>query len=256
MISHTLIQMIKALIVDDEPELRELNRSILEKNFDEIEVLACLGSVNESVEFINRHKPRLIILDIRLTDGTGFNILQQIEPYNYALIFVTAYNEFAIKAIRFSAIDYILKPIDESDFCNAVERALSSINSTKLPEQVETFFSYYERKTQSRRIVLKTSDAINIVDVCDIVCCKSESNYTTFFFSNSTKLMVSRVLKEYEEMLSEYGFFRPHHSHLVNLHYVTKLDKTDGGFLIMKGGKEIPVSLRRKKRLVEILENL
>ena len=248
--------MIKAFIVDDEPELRELNRTLLNRNFDDINIIGECGTVEEAVEFIEEHQPQLLILDIRLTDGTGFNILQKIQPYNYALIFVTAYNEFAIKAIRFSAIDYIMKPIDEVEFCQAVEKALSSINSSKLQEQVKTFFNYYERKTQNRRIVLKTSDAINIVDVSDIAYCRSESNYTTFYFVNGTKIMISKVLKEYEELLSEYGFFRPHHSFLVNLQYVSKLDKSDGGFLILKDKTEIPVSLRRKKKLIQVLENL
>ena len=248
--------MIKAFIVDDEPELRELNRTLLQRNFTDISVIGECGTVEDAVDFINEHHPQLLILDIRLTDGTGFNILQKIQPYNYALIFVTAYNEFAIKAIRFIAIDYILKPIDEAEFCLAVEKALSSIDSSKLQEQVKTFFSYYERKTQSRRIVLKTSEAINIVDVSDITYCRSESNYTTFYFINGTKIMISKVLKEYEELLSEYGFFRPHHSFLVNLQYISKLDKSDGGFLILKDKTEIPVSLRRKKKLIQVLENL
>ncbi|MDA3927950.1 MAG: LytTR family DNA-binding domain-containing protein [Prolixibacteraceae bacterium] len=248
--------MIEAYIVDDEPELRELNQVLLEKNFPEISVIGSTGTVNKAVEFINEHKPQLLILDIRLTDGTGFNILQKIHPYNYALIFVTAYNEFAIKAIQFSAIDYILKPIEEVEFCSAVDKALSSINNSKLQEQVRTFFNYYEKKTQNRRIVLKTFDAINIVDVSDIVYCRSESNYTTFYFKNGSKIMVSRVLKDYEEMLTEYGFFRPHQSFLVNLLYITKLDKSDGGFLILKNGTEVPVSLRRKKKLIQVLENL
>lgn len=248
--------MIKAYIVDDEPELRELNQSLLEKHFHGVKVIGTSGTVSEAVEFINQNQPQLLILDIRLSDGTGFNILQKIQPYNYSLIFVTAYNEFAIKAIRFSAIDYILKPIDENDFCTAVEKALSSINNSKLQEQVKTFFNYYEKKTQHRRIVLKTSDAINIVDVCDIAYCRSESNYTTFYFTDGSKIMISKVLKEYEDMLSEYGFFRPHHSFLVNLLYISKLDKSDGGFLILKDGTEVPVSLRRKKKLIEVLENL
>lgn len=248
--------MVRAFVVDDEPELRELNKRLLVKNFSEIEVVGACGTVAEAVEFINTYQPNLLILDIRLTDGTGFNVLQKIQPYNYSLIFVTAYNEFAIKAIKFSAIDYILKPIDEAEFCNAVNRALSSINSTKLQEQVKTFFNYYERKTQNRRIVLKTSDAINIVEVSDITYCRSESNYTTFYFNDGSKLMISKVLKEYDDLLTDYGFFRPHHSFLVNLQYIRKLDKSDGGFLILKGGSEIPVSLRRKKKLIEVLENL
>ncbi|MCF8363159.1 MAG: LytTR family DNA-binding domain-containing protein [Prolixibacteraceae bacterium] len=248
--------MIKAFIVDDEPELVELNKVLLYKHFDEIEVVGSCGTVNGAVDFINEHKPNLLLLDIRLTDGTGFNILQKIKPYNYALIFITAYNEFAIKAIKFSAIDYILKPIDENDFCSAVNRALTSINDEALHGQVQTFFNYYERKTQTRRIVLKTTEAINIVDVGDITHCRSESNYTTFYMANGKKIMVSKVLKEYEDLLSEYGFFRPHHSFLVNLNHVTKLDKTDGGFLILKDGSEVPVSLRRKKRLIQVLESL
>lgn len=248
--------MIKAFIVDDEPELRKLNRTFLARNFIDVDVIGECGTVEEAVDFININHPQLLILDIRLTDGTGFNILQKIHPYNYALIFVTAYNEFAIKAIRFSAIDYILKPFDETDFCVAVKKALLSINSSMLHEQVKTFFNYYERKTQSRRIVLKTSEAINIVDVSDISYCRSESNYTTFYFNNGTKIMISKVLKEYEELLSEYGFFRPHHSFLVNLQCIVKLDKSDGGFLVLKDKTQIPISLRRKKRLIQVLENL
>lgn len=248
--------MIKAFIVDDEPELVELNKVLLKKHFDEINIIGSCGTVNEAVDFINQHQPNLLLLDIRLTDGTGFNILQKIKPYNYALIFITAYNEFAIKAIRFSAIDYILKPIDENEFRAAVNRALSSINDEALHGQVQTFFNYYERKTQSRRIVLKTTEAINIVDVGDITYCRSESNYTTFYMTNGKKIMVSKVLKEYEDLLSEYCFFRPHHSFLVNLNHVTKLDKSDGGFLILKDGSEVPVSLRRKKKLIQVLESL
>lgn len=248
--------MIRAFIVDDEPELVELNKVLLKKHFGEIKIIGSCGAVNEAVDFINEHKPELLLLDIRLSDGTGFNILQKIESYNYALIFITAYNEFAIKAIRFSAIDYILKPIDENEFCAAVNRALNFINDEALYGQVKTFFSYYERKTQARRIVLKTTEAINIVDVADITHCRSESNYTTFYMVDGKKIMVSKVLKEYEELLSEYGFFRPHHSFLVNLNYVTKLDKTDGGFLILKDGAEVPVSLRRKKRLIQVIGNL
>jgi two-component system LytT family response regulator len=248
--------MIKAFIVDDEPELVELDKVLLEKHFDDIQIIGSCGTVAEAVDFINEYKPQLLMLDIRLSDGTGFNILQKIKPYNYALIFITAYNEFAIKAIKFSAIDYILKPIDENEFRAAVNRALSSINDKALHGQVQTFFNYYERKTQTRRIVLKTTEAINIVDVGDITHCRSESNYTTFYMTDGKKIMVSRVLKEYEDLLSEYGFFRPHHSFLVNLNHVTKLDKTDGGFLILKDGVEVPVSLRRKKRLMQVLENL
>jgi len=248
--------MIKAVIIDDEPELRELNRSILTNNFEEIEIVGTAGAVDDAVSLIDRLQPQLILLDIRLVDGTGFQILQKIRNYKYAVIFITAYSEFAIKAIKLSALDYILKPINEKEFCQAVERAIENINSTKIQDQVETFFNYYERRTQNRRIVLKTTESINIVEINDIVFCRSDNTYTTFYLSSKEKILISRPMKEYEEMLSEYGFFRPHQSFLVNLHYISRLDKSDGGFLILKDYTEIPVSIRRKSRLIQVLENL
>ncbi|HNW50059.1 MAG TPA: LytTR family DNA-binding domain-containing protein [Prolixibacteraceae bacterium] len=248
--------MIKAVIIDDEPELRELNRSLLLNNFEEIELVGMAGSVEEGAQLIDQLQPQLILLDIRLTDGTGFQILQKIQSYKYTVIFITAYSEFAIKAIKLSAIDYILKPINEKEFCSAVERAIENINSTKIQDQVETFFNYYERKNQNRRIVLKTTESINIIEISDIVYCRSDNTYTTFYLNDREKILISRPMKEYEEMLSEYGFFRPHQSFLVNMQYVSRLDKTDGGFLILKDHTEIPVSIRRKSRLIQVLENL
>lgn len=248
--------MIKAVIIDDEPELRELNRSLLVNNFDEIAIAGTAGSVDEAVSLIDNIQPQLIFLDIRLTDGTGFQILQRIRNYKYTVIFITAYSEFAIKAIKLSAIDYILKPINEKEFCQAVERAIETINSSKIQDQVETFFNYYEHRTQNRRIVLKTTESISIVEINDIVYCRSDNTYTTFYLSNKEKILISRPMKEYEEMLSEYGFFRPHQSFLVNLLYILRLDKSDGGFLVLKDHTEIPVSIRRKSRLIQVLENL
>jgi two-component system LytT family response regulator len=248
--------MIKAVIIDDEPELRELNRSLLANHFDEIEIAGTAGAVEEAVSLIDRIQPQLILLDIRLTDGTGFQILQKIRTYKYTVIFITAYSEFAIKAIKLSAIDYILKPINEKEFCQAVERAIENINSSQIQDQVETFFNYYERRTQNRRIVLKTTESISIVEISDIVYCRSDNTYTTFYLKNKEKILISRPMKEYEEMLSEYGFFRPHQSFLVNLQYISRLDKSDGGFLILKDHTEIPVSIRRKSRLIQVLENL
>ncbi|NLU38637.1 MAG: response regulator transcription factor [Bacteroidales bacterium] len=248
--------MIKAVIIDDEPELRELNRSVLSSNFDEIEIVGLAGTVNEAVELIDRVQPHLILLDIRLTDGTGFQILQKIKPYKYTVIFITAYSEFAIKAIKLSAIDYILKPINEKEFCQAIERAIENINSSRIQDQVETFFNYYERRNQNRRIVLKTTESISIVEITDIVYCRSDNTYTTFYLNNKDKILISRPMKEYEEILADYGFFRPHQSFLVNLQYISRLDKSDGGFLVLKDKTEIPVSIRRKSKLVQVLENL
>jgi two-component system, LytTR family, response regulator len=248
--------MIKTIIIDDEPELLDMNRALLVNNFENIEVVATCGTVEEGVNLIKEHKPQLVLLDIQLSDGTGFQLLQKVKPYNFSVIFITAHNEFAIKAIKFSALDYILKPVNEQEFCVAVERAISNINNVLIGKQVDTFFDYYDRKTQNRNIVLKTAESINVVEVSDIVYCRSDNSYTTFYLNNKEKILVSRGMKEYEELLEDYGFFRPHHSFLVNLKYISRLDKTDGGFLILKDSTEIPVSTRRKARLIQVLEKM
>jgi two-component system, LytTR family, response regulator len=248
--------MIKAIIIDDEPELRDMNKTLLEKNFKNIEVLASCGTVKEGVLLIDSLKPQLILLDIQLSDGSGFQVLQDIKPYKFSVIFITAHNEFAVRAIKFSALDYILKPVNETEFCQAIERALETINTTFVNRQVDTFFDYYDRKTQNRNIVLKTAESINIVEIGDIMYCRSDNSYTTFYLKSKQKILVSKGMKEYEEILTDYGFFRPHHSFLVNLKYISRLDKTDGGFLILKDNTEIPVSTRRKAKLIQVLENL
>jgi two-component system, LytTR family, response regulator len=248
--------MIKAVIIDDEPGLREMNQSMLLQNFNQVEVVGACGTVAEGVEMIQNLQPQLVLLDIQLADGTAFQLLQNVKDQKFSLIFITAHNEFALKAFKFSAIDYILKPVNEHEFCAAVERALATINSSLLGKQVDTFFEYYERKNQNRKIVLKTAEAINVIEVADIVYCRSDNSYTTFYLNNHEKILVSKGMKEYEELLTEYGFFRPHHSFLVNLRFVSRMDKSDGGFLILKDHTEIPVSTRRKAKLIQVLENI
>jgi two-component system LytT family response regulator len=183
-------------------------------------------------------------------------MLQNVKGQKFSIIFITAHNEFALKAFKFSAIDYILKPVNEHEFCAAVERAVSTINHAQISQQVDTFFEYYDKKNQNRKIVLKTTESISVVDVSDIIYCKSDNSYTTFYLKNKEKILVSRGMKEYEELLTDYGFFRPHHSFLVNLQYISRIDKSDGGFLILKDHTEIPVSTRRKARLIQVLENI
>jgi len=183
-------------------------------------------------------------------------LLQNVKPQKFVIIFITAHNEFAIKAFKFSAIDYILKPVNEHEFCDAVERALATIGSTKVVQQVDTFFEHFNREKQTRKMVLKTAESINVIEIGDIVYCRSDNSYTTFYLKGKEKILVSKGMKEYEEILTEYGLFRPHHSFLVNLQFVSKMDKSDGGFLILKDLTEITVSTRRKAKLIQVLENI
>jgi two-component system LytT family response regulator len=246
----------KLVLIDDDKNIRDLYKSIIAKRFPEITDVYEAGSVVEGVELLKSVNCDLLILDIDLGDGTGFDVLQAVKPYSFSLIFSTAFNDFAIKAIKFSALDYILKPIDEEELCTAIEKAISMHEKRNIETQLKNFFDHYEKKNDSRKLVLKTVGEFNIVDINDIVFCKSDNSYTTFSFIDSEDIIVSKSMKEYEEILSEYNFFRPHTSYLVNLNYIKKLDKSDGGFLILKTGKEIPVSQRKKAKLIQVLEEL
>jgi two-component system LytT family response regulator len=249
--------MIKVVIVDDEPENRSQNKQLLTRNFPNIDVVAEAGSVDSAVEKIKKHRPHLVLMDIEIIGGTGFNILQQLKPYNFKVIFITAFNDFALKAIKFSAMDYLVKPIDEYEFIQAIEKALSQIESDdNFNKQNEYLLDFFKKQNQLGNIILRTSEAIHLVEISEIVYCKSDNAYTSFFLTSGEVIIVSKNLKEYSQMLNDYGFLRPHQSYLVNLKYIKKVDKSDGGFVVLKNGKEIPVSVRQKKKLIEIFEKL
>ena len=247
--------MVKAIIIDDEKNLRELTRSMLNDLFPEILVVAEADGVESGIKVIETNKPDLIFLDIEINGGTGFNILQNINYKKFKIIFITAFNKFAIQAIKFSAIDYILKPINEKEFTLAVQRALDELEKPILQNQIEHFFNNYQN-LQNKKLVLRTAESMHIVNVDDIIRCEADNSYTTFFTTEGEKIIVSKGIKDYDELLSNFGFIRPHQSHLVNLNFVKRLDKSDGSFLILKEGKEIPVSTRRKQNLIHILSQL
>jgi len=249
--------MIKAIIIDDEPENRALNRRLLNDNFPDVTVVAEADSVDSAVRTIQEHDPDLVLLDIEIIGGTGFNVLQQLKPYDFKVIFITAFNDFAIKAFKFSAMDYIVKPVNETEFVQAVEKTLKEIYPEEnLSKQNEYLLDFYKKQNQLGNIVLKTSEAIHLVEISEIVYCKSDNAYTSFYLTSGEEIIVSKNLKEYAQMLEGYGFFRPHQSYLVNLKFIKKIDKADGGFVVLKNGKEIPVSVRQKKKLLELFERI
>jgi two-component system LytT family response regulator len=247
--------MLKAVIIDDEEFLRAMIRNILTDNFPEVDIVAEADSVSAGVAAIETSKPDLVFLDIELKEGVGFDILEKIKYKDFKLIFITAFNDFAIKAFKFSAVDYILKPINEEEFLTAVRRAVSELEKPLLKEQIENFFNNYQH-LQNKKLVLRTIEDIHIVNINDIVRCESDNSYTTFHIRDGETIIISKSIKEYSEILSEFGFIRPHQSHLINMNFIKRLDKSDGGFLIMKDGKEIPVSTRRKQNLLQILDRL
>lgn len=249
--------MIKAVIIDDDMNMHALFRSYLQENFPNVEICAYADSVSSGVEMIQKHEPDLVLLDIEIKEGTGFHILQKLKPYSFKVVFITAFNHYAIKAIKFSAIDYVMKPVNEVEFIQAINSAIELIHSKVNDRGQQSYFlDSYKKETQTKKLVLRTIDFMDIVDVADIVWCKSDNSYTTFYFTEDDPITVSRGIHEYDDLLKEFGFFRPHRSYLVNLNHVKKVDKNDGGFIVMKNQKEIPVSVRLKKALLRLLQEL
>ncbi|MFA9391289.1 MAG: LytR/AlgR family response regulator transcription factor [Prolixibacteraceae bacterium] len=249
--------MIKAIIIDDDPKIRATNRKLLGEYFIEIEVVGEAGSVDEGYTIIQQLKPHLVLLDIEINGGTGFQLLQKLKPYQFKVIFITGYNQYALKAIKFHALDYILKPVNATEFQMAVQSTLDLIEKDlSTQEQNDHLLQSFNQTNGPSKIMLRTVNALHLVNIDDILYCKSDNSYTTFYLKEGEKIMVSKGIVFYDDILSESGFFRPHQSFLVNLQHVKKLDKTDGGFVILDSGTEIPVSSRRKSKLIQMLENM
>ena len=247
--------MLKAIIVDDEEFLRSMIRNMLTDNFPEVDIVAEADSVSSGVNVIEAEKPNLVFMDIEIKGGAGFDILEKVNYKDFRLIFITAFNNFAIKAFKFSAVDYILKPIDREEFLTSVRKAVIELEKPLLKEQIENFFNNYQH-LQNKKLVLRTVEDIHIVNINDILRCESDNSYTSFHILDGEIIVVSKSIKEYADILSEFGFIRPHQSHLINMNFIKRLDKSDGGFLIMKDGREIPISTRRKQNLLQILDRL
>jgi two-component system, LytTR family, response regulator len=249
--------MIKAVIIDDEPAMQQVNSLLMNEYFPEVTVAGIANSVESAVLLIKEQQPQLVLLDIELGSGTGFQVLQQLKPYSFKVVFITGFDSYALKAIKFSALDYILKPVNETEFQNAIQKAVDEINNQESQQlQTQHLLDTFKKEINPKKLVLKTAELLHIVDISDIHFCQSDNSYTTFFLENNEKIVVSKSIGEFEELLADFSFFRPHQSFLVNLNHVKKIDKSDGGFIVMKNKKEIPISIRQKKKLISLLENL
>ena len=245
-----------ALVVDDEKRARETILQIIKLFCPELREVAEADSVKTALESIKSKKPDLIFLDIRLGDGSGFDVLKQTAGQNLNVIITTAYDEYAVKAFKYSAIEYLLKPIDPDDLIEAVEKASSLIQNKKLNERIELFLSHAVPKSPPiKKITLTTTDSIHIVNIEDIIFCEADRNYTTFYLPKKEKILVSKSLKEYEELLPSEQFLRCHQSFLVNLNHITRYEKADN-YLVCTDEHHISVSLRKKEQLMQFLKKL
>lgn len=248
------MERISALIVDDEPGNRENVRRMMEKHCPQTHLLGECSSVQEAQIAISELKPDLILLDICLGDKTGFNLLEDMGNLSPEVIFITAYNEYAIQAIRFSALDYLLKPIDPQELIHAVNKAIKVIANKHKNLRMQNFLQNNYRSDKKKRLALSVADSIEFVEISDIIRCESDSNYTTFFFKEREKIIVSKTLREYDELLTPYNFLRVHQSHLINLDEVKSFVKSDGGYIRMNDGTIISVSRQRRSMVMEALK--
>lgn len=241
----------KAIIIDDEVTPRETLKMMLKIYAPEVEVIAEAEGVKTGIQAIKKHNPDLVFLDIHMGDGSGFDLLSNFASYNFKVVFVTAYEEYAIKAFRFSALDYLVKPIIPEDLVQAVNKISVLLENKQINKQLDVLKNNYLDVDQSfGKIILKTAEAIYIVELNDIIYCKSDNNYTNFYLVGDNKLLVSRTLKEFDDLLSESGFLRVHQSYLVNSKQIEYFDKREGGSVVMKDGCKIPVSFRKKEQLL------
>ena len=247
--------MIKAIIIDDEPYCCEALEMLLQRYCPQVQVAAICHSGKEAIKTIHSLKPQLVFLDIEMPQMNGFEVLEQLTSIPFELVFTTSYDQYAIKAIRFSALDYLLKPIDREELQQAVEKVVRRLEHP-LPQQLELLLQKIQPGPSSvQRIALPTMEGLQLVLINSIISCASHSNYTIFHLKNKEKITVSRTLKETEELLEEYGFLRVHHSFLVNLNEITKYMKGEGGYLVMSDESCIDVSRSRKELLLQRLQH-
>jgi two-component system LytT family response regulator len=248
--------MIRAVIIDDEALARETISEMLSVYCDDIQVVGQAEGVKEGVDVINNTDPDLLLLDIQLTDGTGFDLLKSIHDPSFRVIFITAYEDYALRAFKFSALDYLLKPIDPNELIESVDRMRSSMKDADMNLKLKALFSNIDTfSREDKKIVLKTANNVHIVNLTDIIRCQSDKNYTHFYIANHESVVVSRTLKDYESILSGYKFFRAHQSHLINLSHIKRYEKSDGGYLVMSDDSVVPVSFRKKEELMRLFNS-
>jgi two-component system LytT family response regulator len=236
--------MIRAIIIDDELESRNTILNILDNFCDNVSVVAQAENVSEGIIAIEKEKPDVIFLDIQMPDGSGFDLLEKTMNIGFQVIFITAYDQFALKAIKFSALDYILKPVGPQQLIDAVNKIKApETNINLITHKIQTLL---RNKNGFERITLPTFEGFRFINIKDIIRCESDNNYTNFYLNSGEKILVTKTLKEYDDILSGMDFVRVHQSHLINIKFVDRYIKGDGGTLIMADSSQVDVSRRRK----------
>jgi two-component system LytT family response regulator len=248
--------MIRALIVEDEKASRDALRALLARYCGEVEVVGEADGVRKGIQQIRDKKPDVVFLDIQMPDGSGFRLLEEVRDEQFEVIFTTAFDQFGIRAIKYSALDYLLKPIDADELIQAVNKLKKQEFRLRASQNIDALLENIKHPDEAQKIVLSTAERIHVVGVDEIIRCESDNYYTRFFFTSGKTLLISKTLKEHEALLADHHFIRPHKSHLVNLKYIKQYSRMDGGTLILEDGARIPVSRRKRELVVRTISRL
>lgn len=248
--------MLRAVIIDDVEQVRCALAADLAEYCPDVAVIGEASSVATAVSLITRMKPDLVFLDIQLGDGTGFDVLGRVGKYDFKVVFTTGLDSYGIKAIKFGALDYLLKPVDPDDLVCAVEKAKDILAAPSVGERVGVVLETLHRRQPAegkQRIALNTAERVHIVALEEVIRCESQRNYTLFHLTDNRQILVTRTLKEFDEMFDGLGFFRAHHSHLINVAHIREYVKLDGGYVVMNDGSDVTVAVRKKEALLQML---
>jgi two-component system LytT family response regulator len=243
--------MLKSIIVDDEFKSRESLKALVEKFCEDIQVAAVCQNGDEAIKAINEHKPDVVFLDIQLQRETGFDILEKLDKIDFEIVFTTAFSEFAVRAFKFAAIDYLLKPVDIADLRKAIEKARKKIVGNISERMTQLAQTIKGNTFKHSRLAVPSSDGLVFVSVDGIMYCEASGNYTNIHMGDGRKFVVSRTLKDYEEMLEDLDFFRIHNSYLINLNLIKKYIRGEGGQVVMTNDQALDVSKAKKKGFLE-----
>jgi two-component system, LytTR family, response regulator len=237
--------LIRCLIIDDELHNQLLLQKLVEVGCPQLTICGIANNVSEAKALIEKEKPQLIFLDIEMPDGTGFDLLEQLKPVDFEIVFVTGFGDYAVRAFKYSALDYIMKPVMMDDLVIAVQRAVEKIGSKTIEQRLETFLQVQHSK-QALRIALPSKDGLEFYNIADIVSCSADGSYTRFILADGKKITTTGLLKDFEELLPIEIFCRVHHSHIVNLNFIKKYYRGRGGYVELATGDTIEVSNNKK----------
>ncbi|CAM1365945.1 LytR/AlgR family response regulator transcription factor [Tenacibaculum xiamenense] len=244
----------KTIIIEDNTAARESLKRLLNTHCNNISIIGEASNVEEATNLINSLKPNLIFLDVELPDGNGFDLLLNMKSIDFQVIFISSFKQYALKAIKFSALDYLLKPFDIDELKQAVQKAKQEIDIHETPKKIKTLTHNINQKSSiPDKLILKDKYGIQILTVNEIYHLQANGSYTEFYLKDKSPLIASKSLKEYQKLLSDSTFFRCHQSHIINLNHLSRYDKREGDFLILNNGNKVPLATRKRDSFFKII---